>query len=530
MHFYRLVVVGWSVSSVSACTVSLDPLDQVDLASGDTAAADDPLAAPSGGLAQRAYVKASNTGAGDFFSGSVALSADGSTLAVGADGEDSAATGTGGSQADNSADGAGAVYVFARRGPRWVQQAYLKASNTDASDGFGISVALSGDGSTLAVGAYLEGSAARGVGGNQADNSASYAGAVYVFARSGPTWSQEAYLKASNTGPGDLFGHHVALSADGGVLAVGAPYEDSAATGIGGSQADNSTGSAGAVYVFARSSTTWSQEAYVKASNTGAGDSFGYPVALSGDGATLAVSALGEASAATGIGGDQADNSALGAGAVYVLARSGTTWTQEAYVKASNTGANDAFGVSLALSSDGSILAVGARREDGAGIGAGGDQADDAADGAGAVYVLARTGTTWSQEAYLKASNTGAGDSFGIGVALSGDGSVLAVGASGEASTATGIGGDQAADAAPGAGAVYLLARTGATWTQQAYVKASNTGAGDGFGSQVALSADGGALAANATGEDSAAIGVDGNQADNSAEGAGAVYLLDWVH
>src|SRR5262245_24489491 len=111
--------------------------------------------------------------------------------------------------------------------------AYVKASNTGAGDQFGSSVALSADGSTLAVGAWLEDSVAAGIGGNQADNSAPAAGAVYLFTRSGTTWSQQAYVKASNTGANDWFGSSVALSADGSTLAVGASREDSAATGIG---------------------------------------------------------------------------------------------------------------------------------------------------------------------------------------------------------------------------------------------------------------------------------------------------------
>jgi hypothetical protein len=111
-------------------------------------------------------------------------------------------------------------------------------------------VALSGDGSTLAVGAWLEDSAATASGGAQADNRARDSGAVYVFRRSGAAWSQEAYVKASNTGAGDHFGSSVALSGDGSTLAVGAYLEDSAATGSGGDQADNSTENSGAVYVF----------------------------------------------------------------------------------------------------------------------------------------------------------------------------------------------------------------------------------------------------------------------------------------
>jgi hypothetical protein len=136
--------------------------------------------------------------------------------------------------------------VFVRNGVTWMQQAYLKASNTGAGDGFGDSVALHGD--TLAVGAPGEASAATGINGNQADNSASSAGAVYVFVRNGATWMQQAYLKASNTRAGSLVGLSVALYGD--TLAVGANGESSAATEVNGNQQDNTADSAGAVYVF----------------------------------------------------------------------------------------------------------------------------------------------------------------------------------------------------------------------------------------------------------------------------------------
>ncbi len=470
-----------------------------------------------------AYIKASNTDAGDAFGWSVALSTDGSTLAVGTPFEFSAATDIG---RKPPVSGGGAVYVFTRSGSTWTQQAYIKASNTDASDEFGFSVALSADGSTLTVGAPEESSAAPGVGGDQADNSAPGAGAVYVFKRGGTTWSQQAYIKASNTDAGDRFGHSVALSADGSTLAVGADRESSAATGIDRNQADNSAFAAGAVYVFTHSGTTWSQQAYIKASNAGVFDHFGYSVALSADGSTLAVGAYGESSAATGIDGDQADNSAGGAGAVYVFKRGGTTWSQQAYIKASNTDTGDQFGLSVALSADGSTLAVGAGEESSAATGIGGDQADNSAGGAGAVYVLTRSGVTWSQQAYIKASNTDASDDFGLSVALSADGSTLAVGAFGESSAATGIAGDQADNSALHAGAVYVFARSGATWSQQAYIKASNTDASDEFGLSVALSADGTTLAVGAPDEASAAIGIGGDQADNTAFGAGAVYMV----
>ena len=246
---------------------------------------------------------------------------------------------------------------------------------------------MGSDGNTLAVGAIIESSAATGIGGSQVQGSAYEAGAVYVFVRSGSLWSQQAYVKASNTNANDHFGGALALSSNGNTLAVGATGEDSAATGIGGNPNDNSVLFAGAVYVFTRGGTTWSQQAYVKASNTGASDYFGSAVALSGDGNTLAVGAYLESSTAIGVNGAQADDSAAGAGAVYLFIRSGVTWSQQAYVKASNTEATDDFGRSLGLSSDGNTLAVGAAGEDSAATGIGGDQADNTAPAAGAVYL-----------------------------------------------------------------------------------------------------------------------------------------------
>jgi hypothetical protein len=410
---------------------------------------------------------------------------------------------------------------------------YFKASNTGAGDGFGgefvRSVVLSADGNTLAVSASFEDSAVAVINGDQGDNSATDAGAVYVFTHAGGTWSQQAYIKASNTDRGDHFGNFIALSADGNTLAVGAPLEDSQATGINGDQSKDEFGldqNCGAVYVFTRSGSTWSQQAYIKASNTQVFDAFGQAVALSADGNTLAVGAGGEDSAATDINGDQSNNSAAGAGAVYVFTRAGSSWSQQAYIKASNTQVDDGFGVPIALSADGNTLAVVALKEDSAATGINGDQADNSATLAGAVYVFTRSGSTWSQQAYMKASNTDAGDGFGR-VALSANGNTLAVGANAEASLATGINGDETNSGFLNAdvGAVYVFTRAGSTWSQQAYVKASNTALDDLFGWSVALSGDGNTLAVGAFGEDSAATGVGGDQADNGASGAGAVYL-----
>jgi hypothetical protein len=196
-------------------------------------------------------VEASNTGVNDYFGYSVSLISDGTTLAVGARQESSNATGIGGEQGnDLTTSAAGAVYVFIRSDTKWTQQAYVKASNTGANDQFGSSVSLSSDGNTLAVGAKYEGSNATGIDGADEFNLAPNAGAVYVFSRSGTTWTQQAYVKASNTGADDRFGHSVSLSSDGNTLAVGAYQESSNAKGIGGKEGDNSTSAAGAVYLY----------------------------------------------------------------------------------------------------------------------------------------------------------------------------------------------------------------------------------------------------------------------------------------
>jgi hypothetical protein len=100
------------------------------------------------------------------------------------------------------------------------------------------------------VGAQNESGGTTGINGNEADNSAQEAGAVYVFTRSGATWAQRAYVKSSNIEEFDEFGSSIAFSGDGKVMAVGARREDSGAKGLNGNQNDNSVQEAGAVYLF----------------------------------------------------------------------------------------------------------------------------------------------------------------------------------------------------------------------------------------------------------------------------------------
>lgn len=464
---------------------------------------------------QQAYVKASNTEevyGPDFFGAAVAISGD--TVVVGAWGEDSTATGVNGNEADTSAKLSGAVYVFIRSGMGWSQQAYLKASNTEAGDQFGYAVAI--DGESIVVGAPGEDSAAMGVNGDQSGNGLVDSGAAYVFVRNGTVWSQQAYLKASNTGADDRFGSAVALS--GGTVIVGGWGEDSATTGVNGNQADNTNPDSGAAYVFVRNGTVWSQQAYLKASNSGASDNFGIAVAI--DGETLVVGAFGESSAATGVNGNQADDSTADAGAAYVFVRSSGTWSQQAYLKAANTRDGDIFGRAVSIA--GETIVVGSALEDSDATGVNGNPTSGFAYDSGAAYVFVRSAGAWSQQAYLKASNTGSDDTFGRAVAITGN--TVVIGADGEDSAATGVDGNQSSNFAPESGAAYVFVRSGTVWSQQAYLKAANTGFYDRFGRAVAVGGD--TVVVGADAEDSAVTGVNGNGADNNADDSGSSYIF----
>ncbi|WP_428264055.1 cadherin-like beta sandwich domain-containing protein [Haliangium sp.] len=407
-------------------------------------------------VAQVGYGKASAPDDGDQFGLTLAFSGD--LLAIGAPGEDSNAKGSNGDATNDEATDSGAVYVLRRDATGWKQEAYLKASNADGGDRFGTSVALSGD--TLAVGAQQEDSNATGVGGdegNPSDKSGEDSGAVYVFRRDATGWTQEAYIKASNTGVRDHFGLNLALSGD--TLVVGAYGEDSTATGVDGDQAAEGSESSGAVYVFRRDQAGWAQEAYLKASNTGSWDEFGWSVAVSGD--VLAVGALSEDSE-----GDELSNDVENSGAVYVFRRGEAGWAQEAYLKASTPGVNDVFGASVTVAGD--VLAVGAAREDGP------------TENTGVVHVFRYGESGWASEGRLMASDT-KGEQFGWQVALAHD--VLAVGARYE----------------DDAGAVYVFHRDQAGWQLQDRLTASSTGTGGEFG---AVALGDGALAVGAQNED----------------------------
>ena len=322
---------------------------------------------------------------------------------------------------------------------RSIQNHSLRDSSSMGSRlGFGMGVSVSGN--TMAVGDYINDG-----------------GSVYIYQRERNIWHEQAMFSSSTTDGGDLFGWSVSLFED--TLAVGAWAESSAATGVDGDQSDNSLAGSGAVYIFERNGTEWTQQAYIKASNPDVQDLFGFTVSLSGD--TLAVGAHLEDSSAIGIDGDQFNNNAENSGAAYIFVRDGTTWRQQAYIKASNTDAEDHFGFALSLFNN--TLVVGAGREDSSAIGIDGDDLDNSRPGSGAVYVFVREQDVWRQQAYVKSSTTSSG--FGDAVALYNNSLVVG---------------------APFEGAAYVFQRDGEIWQQQSRLTSDQSSSRI-FGSSVAI-------------------------------------------
>lgn len=531
---------------------------RIDACNGDSCTASQPISVVSGMLASITYVKASNTQDGSRFGGSAALSGDGRTLVVGSPQVKDEAEGLyvgDRSVAGSGADNHGAVYVY-QMGSNglWSQVLYLKAPHIRDADGnpeggfgarFGTGVAVNSDGSVIAVGAAGEGSGAVGVNGDQTDSTLIDSGAVYVYSRdTGGNWSEPTYLKSSNSRDNQLFGAAISLNKDGNRLVVGAPGEDSPAKGVNGNGALTGSTDSGAAYLFEKSGGAWAQKAYLKASNSRANARFGDSVALAGDGQTVAVGSPGEKSSARGINGNQNAAGLDDSGAVYVFAydNGAALWTQQSYIKASNTPLaidvidGPEFGTSVSLSDNGALLAVGAPYVDS-------DNAtlssNDNTRNLGAVYLFKRA-AAWVQTAMLKTVNTGMFADVGSSVALSGDGTLLAIGAPGDATLSRGINGSTAsAGGINENGGVFMFAIDGnGAGTQRSYVKASNTMTSSAglwldirsrFGDVVALSTDGKRLAVGAPGEYGMAKGVhngaDVAGSDVSRPEAGAVYL-----
>ncbi|MGO9951244.1 MAG: PKD domain-containing protein [Dissulfurispiraceae bacterium] len=367
-------------------------------------------------LIQTEELTASDGAAGDGFGYAAAVSGDGSTALIGAPGKNS---------------DKGVAYVFAFNGTSWVLQQELTASDGLAGDGFGYSTALSNDGNTALIAA-----------------SGKYAGkgAVYVFTRSGTTWSQKQELLASDGTAGDYFGYVLALNGNGSTALICAPKNNA-----------NNNVAQGAAYVFALSGSTWVQQQKLTDPDNVKGNSFASSVALSGDGNTALINTYNDATKGPG---------------VYVYALSGMTFTLQQELSPPQGDPDSAgpdFGASLAISSNGNTALTSSSLTDST-------QNFTEVFDPGITYVYTRSGGTWSLQQELTASDGTKLDGFGDGLAISGDGNTALIGAPGKNSDM---------------GAAYVFTLSGGTWSQQQELTASDGAANDGFGLITALNDNG---------------------------------------
>lgn len=459
----------------------------------------------------------SNSSTTDFFGRELSLSSDGSLLAV----------------VNSSGVTGNSVTVFARSGDTWTEEALIDDSSfnkndvslngdgqtlaiLDISDSVRLfsraggdwnpqstvledkplccSLSLSDDGQTLAVGAHFDSSNAVGINGAEDNGLAPNAGAAYILTLQDGTWTQTAYLKASNAEgvdfSGDEFGHSIAL--DGDILVVGAPKEsgDSNSTVA---NPNNNTDQAGAAYVFERTDNDWVQAAYLKSDNASQRSLFGSSVAI--DGATIAVGSPGS-------------------NKVYLFTHSGEAWSQQASLVANNPGADDQFGISVDLDND--QVAIGANYDRGD-ANSTTDVPNISAPAAGAVYVFSRDGDSWNQQAYLKVNDAEVFEMLGSQVAIEGDTLVSAVH---EYNGGALPGADYDADRV---GAVCVFEKTGTEWHQQTCLTGSNTEKGDDFGNSFDI--DGDTLLVGAYYEDGDPYSTALEPNDN-ATAAGAAYVF----
>jgi hypothetical protein len=367
-----------------------------------------PVADPLARLAvQQAQLAGADAAAGDVFGYAVAL--DGEVAVVGAPFK---TVGTTVSQ--------GAAYIFVRSGALWSQQAELTAPDGLVEDYFGKSVAI--DGSTVVVGAPD-----RTVNGHTAQ------GAAYVYTRSGTLWSQQAVLTAGDGVAYDRFA--AALALQSGTAVVGAQ-----------GRAENDRYHQGVAYVFTRTGDAWSQRTKLTATGAAANDLFGASLAI--DGASLLVGAPGRR-----VGSNDSQ------GAAFVFTGSGASWSQQAELTAADGQSADQFAEGVAL--DGGTALIGAYHR------AVGDHFLQ-----GAAYVFTRTGSAWSQQAELTASDGAVMDYFGRSVSVQGD--TALVGAQDHL----------------GQGAAYVFTRKGTLWTQRSTLLGAEPPGADAFGFCLDLDGD----------------------------------------
>ena len=318
---------------------------------------------------------------------------------------------------DDKGTDSGSAYIFKRSGSAWSEQAKLTASDGASFDVFGSSVSINVD--RVIIGAYAD------------DDNGFYAGSAYFFKNSGTTWFEEAKILASDGAIGDWFGASVSISGEYAI--VGAPLDD------------DKGADSGSVYIFKRNGNQWTEQAKLTALDGAAGDYFGFGVCLDGEYAV--------------IGAYNDDDNGADSGSAYIFKRSGTSWAQEAKVTASDGANDDWFGLGVSISGD--YVVVGAY------------QNDDSGSDSGSAYIFKRSGTTWSQEAKLLASDGAMDDRFGYYVAIDRDRAI--------------IGAHLNDDLGSGSGSAYIFKRTGTTWSEEAKILAADGAAGDYFGGGISI-------------------------------------------
>ena len=336
----------------------------------------------------------------------------------------------------------GYAYMFKRDGNNWDEQQKLRGSGIVEDDFFGNSVYLNGD--TALIGASHD------------DDNGFDTGSVYVFIRTGATWTEQAILYASDSGTGDYFGYSVSI--DGDMALIGAPFNDDCGV------------NSGCAYVFTRAGSIWTQQAKLVASDGAIQDRFGISVSLDGDTAL--------------IGAYADDVNVNNSGSAYVFTRTGSIWTQQAKLVASDGGEDDEFGYSVSI--DGDTAVIGAFFDDDNGI------------NSGSAYVFTRTGSTWEQQEKLLPLDGASDDQFGNSVSLEGD---MAL-----------IGSHYDDDNGDVSGSAYLFVRSGNDWTQRQKLVASDGEEGDKFGCGVCIN------------QYYALIGA--KQDDDNGDSAGSAYVF----
>lgn len=293
----------------------------------------------------------------------------------------------------------GSAYIFHRAGGHWVQQAILNPTNGSAKQYFGASVEMGTNGESVVIGAP-----------KSKINGDTLKGCVYIFLRSGSTWTQQAILTASDGEAYDEFGTSVSM--DGDYVVVGCPGDDVIQI------------NQGSAYIFYKGSGWYDNQPFqskLLATDVNFQDLFGGDVSISNDYVII---------------GSTGWHTSTLSGAAFIFFRTGTIWTLQARINGyPNT--STYFGKSVSLDGDYAIV---------------GDNIADPSTPKGAAYIFVRNGTSWSQQAYLTAIDGVQDDNFGLDVSISGN--LVQIGAPFHDYSAVG-----------NEGASYLYQRDGTTWT-----------------------------------------------------------------